>query len=182
MPRPPLPGAARAWLPMTDTPEHDRSLRYLLESVTDYAIYMLDAEGRVETWNTGAERLKGYSFQDVRGEHFSRFFTLEDRRAGLPGKLLEQAASEGKVESEGWRVRKNGSRFWALATLHAVRGEDGRLMGFAKVTRDMSRHRESQQALIESERRFRLLVEGVIDYAIYMLDVNGVVTNWNRGA
>jgi PAS domain S-box-containing protein len=167
---------------MTDSSQYDRSLRDLLESVSEYAIYMLDPRGRVETWNSGAQRLKGYSFDEIRGHHFSRFFTLEDRRAGVPERILKTAESEGRAETEGWRIRKGGSRFWALATLHAVRGESGELIGFAKVTRDMTAQRESQLALIESERRFRLLVEGVIDYAIYMLDANGTVTNWNQGA
>jgi PAS domain S-box-containing protein len=167
---------------MSDKNREDRALHHLLDSVSDYAIYMLDREGRVISWNAGGERLKGYRRADVEGQHFSRFFTLEDRSAGLPERLLERAARDGKVESEGWRVRKDGSRFWALAVLHAVRDEAGELIGFAKVTRDMTPQREAHQALLESERRFRLLVEGVIDYAIYMLDVNGAVVNWNRGA
>ena len=162
--------------------EQDRALHYLVESVSDYAIYMLDPEGRVLTWNTGGARLKGYSREEIEGQHFSRFFTLEDRRDGVPEKLLERARREGRVETEGWRVRKDGSRFWALGALHVIRGENGELMGFAKVTRDMTGQRAAQAELLESERRFRLLVEGVVDYAIYMLDLNGTVVNWNRGA
>ncbi|HSV02019.1 MAG TPA: PAS domain S-box protein [Phenylobacterium sp.] len=167
---------------MSDPPSHDRTLHYLVEAVTDYAIYMMDPEGRVITWNSGAERLKGYSREEIEGQAFARFFTLEDRRNGLPEQILARAAKEGRAESEGWRVRKDGSRFWSQATVHAVRGEDGQLIGFAKVTRDMTPQREAQVALSESEERFRLLVEGVIDYAIYLLDVNGTITNWNKGA
>jgi PAS domain S-box-containing protein len=167
---------------MTERHNSPSALQYLVESVTDYAIYMLDTEGRVITWNAGGERLKGYTLAEIEGQHFSRFFTLEDRRAGLPEKLLDRARREGKVETEGWRVRKDGVRFWSMGALHAVRDETGDLIGFAKVTRDMTGQRAAQAALMESERRFRLLVEGVVDYAIYMLDLNGAVVNWNRGA
>ena len=168
---------------MSDPHSYDRALHYLVEAVSDYAIYMMDTNGRVITWNSGAERLKGYSREEIEGEPFARFFSLEDRRTGLPEQILSQAAADGKVETEGWRVRKDGSRFWSQATVHAVRGEDdAQLIGFAEVTRDMTPQREAQVALSESEERFRLLVEGVIDYAIYLLDVNGAITNWNKGA
>ncbi|HEV2531430.1 PAS domain S-box protein [Phenylobacterium sp.] len=167
---------------MDDQDQHDRALHFLVESATDYAIYMLDLDGRVMTWNPGAERLKGYLRSEIEGEPFERFFALEDRRAGTPARLLETARTQGRVESQGWRIRKDGSRFWAMATLHAVRDDTGAMIGFAKITRDMSAQREAELALSESERRFRLLVEGVVDYAIYMLDVNGAITNWNRGA
>jgi len=160
----------------------DRTLHYLVDAVSDYAIYMLDLDGRVATWNPGAERLKGYTQAEIEGRHFSQFFTAEDRAAGVPERLLATAFGEGQVEVEGWRVRKDGTRFWMQGALHAVRDDDGELIGFAKVTRDMTRQRNAQVALAESERRFRLLVEGVVDYAIFMLDPNGVVTNWNRGA
>jgi PAS domain S-box-containing protein len=167
---------------MDDPHHHDRALHFLVESATDYAIYMIDLDGQVMTWNQGAERLKGYRRAEIVGQPFSRFFGLEDRRSGTPARLLETARKEGRVESQGWRIRKDGSRFWALATLHAVRDDEGELIGFAKITRDMSAQREAELALIESEQRFRLLVEGVIDYAIYMIDVNGAITNWNKGA
>jgi len=167
---------------MDDPHHHDRALHFLVESATDYAIYMIDLDGQVMTWNQGAERLKGYRRAEIVGQPFSRFFGLEDRRSGTPARLLETARKEGRVESQGWRIRKDGSRFWALATLHAVRDDEGELIGFAKITRDMSAQREAELALIESEQRFRLLVEGVIDYAIFMIDVNGAITNWNKGA
>jgi PAS domain S-box-containing protein len=166
----------------TTSPENDRRFELLVDSLTGYGIYMLDTEGRVASWNRGAQVMKGYSGEEIRGQPFSRFFTLEDRRAGLPERLIAQAARTGRTDSEGWRVRKDGSRFWAVATLQALRNDEGGLVGFAKITRDMTEQRAAHQALIESERRFRHLVEGVVDYAIYMIDVNGVVTNWNRGA
>jgi PAS domain S-box-containing protein len=161
---------------------HDRRFELLVESLTGYGVYMLDLDGRVTSWNRGAQNLKGYTAEEIQGEEFSRFFTLEDRRDGLPRRLIMQARALGRIDSEGWRVRKDGGRFWAVATLHLMRDDAGEPIGFAKVTRDMTEQRAAQQALVESERRFRYLVEGVVDYAIYMLDVNGVVTNWNRGA
>jgi PAS domain S-box-containing protein len=154
----------------------------LVSAVTDYAIYMLDPTGRIATWNSGAERFKGYSASEIIGEHFSRFFTDEDRAAELPQRALRIAAREGRFEAEGWRVRKDGTRFWAHAVLDAIRGEDGRLLGYAKITRDVTDRKEREQALFESEQRFRMLVQGVRDYAIYMLDRDGTITNWNSGA
>jgi PAS domain S-box-containing protein len=162
--------------------EDERRFHMLVDAVTEYAIYMMDCDGRVTSWNTGAERIKGYLADEIIGEHFSRFFTEADQQAQRPAKVLELARQHGRHESEGWRVRKDGSRFWALAMVSAVRDQDGRLVGFAKVTRDMTERRLAQQALEDSERRFRLLVTWVTDYAIFMLDPNGVVTNWNQGA
>jgi PAS domain S-box-containing protein len=160
----------------------ERRLQLLVGSVIDYAIYMLDQSGRIATWNPGAERFKGYSANEVIGEHYSRFFTPEDVAADLPGRALRIAAREGRFESEGWRVRKDGSRFWAHVVVDPIRGEDGELIGFAKVTRDVTDRRDREQALFESEQRFRMLVQGVRDYAIYMLDRDGYITNWNAGA
>src|SRR3989344_8564833 len=158
------------------------ALHYLVDAVSDYAIYMLDPEGCVASWNTGARRLKGYDAAEIRGRSFSEFFTPEDRAAGVPQDILQRAARDGRVEVEGWRLRKDGSRFWALGTLHAIRDPDGTLVGYAKVTRDMTERKAAQEALAASERQFRLLVSGVVDYAIFMLDPHGVVTNWNTGA
>ena len=110
----------------------------LVQSVTDYAIYMLDTEGRVSSWNSGAQRFKGYSANEIMGEHFSRFYTEEDRQAGVPTRALETAKREGRFEAEGWRVRKDGSRFWAMVIIDPIRNEAGELIGYAKVTRDMS--------------------------------------------
>ncbi|HET6607386.1 MAG TPA: PAS domain S-box protein [Rhodopila sp.] len=153
----------------------------LIQSVVDYAIFMLDPEGHVVSWNTGAQRIKGYAAEEIIGEHFSRFYTEEDRAAGLPQMALRSAVETGRFPAEGWRVRKDGSHFWAMVVIDPVI-HDGKLVGFAKVTRDMTEQRAAQLAALESERRFRLLVQGVTDYAIYMLDPQGIVTNWNAGA
>jgi PAS domain S-box-containing protein len=162
--------------------ESERRFRLLVEGVVDYAIYMLDPSGLVVNWNTGARRLKGYSTDEIVGQHFSRFYATEDRRAGLPARVLEEATRVGRYESEGWRVRKDGSRFWASVVIDEIRNEKGELEGFAKVTRDITERRAAQDAVRESERQFRLLVAGVTDYALYMLDLNGIVTSWNAGA
>ena len=168
--------------PSLETTPADRRFRLLVNAVTDYAIYMLDADGRVATWNPGARRFKGYEAEEIIGSHFSSFFTPEDRAAGLPARILRTAAEEGRFESEGWRVRKDGTRFWAHVVVDPVRGEGGELLGFAKITRDITERKRSDQALYESEQRFRMLVQGVRDYAIYMLSPEGNVTNWNPGA
>ena len=160
----------------------DRRFELLVQSVTDYAIYMLDPQGRIVTWNPGAERFKGYSADEIIGEHFSRFFTSEDREAQLPGRALEIAGREGRFEAEGWRIRKDGTRFWANAVLDPIRAEDGSLIGFAKITRDITEKRRLERATYESQLQFRMLVQGVRDYAIYMLDRDGNVTSWNSGA
>ena len=160
----------------------DDPFKLLVQSIVDYAIYMLDPKGVVTSWNAGAERIKGFQTEEIVGKHFSQFYTEEDRKAGLPKKVLEIARREGKYQGEGWRVRKDGSRFWASVVIDAIKDDDGKLIGFAKITRDMTEQREAHQALIEAERRFRILVQGVTDYAIYMLDPEGRVTNWNSGA
>jgi PAS domain S-box-containing protein len=162
--------------------ESERRFRMLVEGVTDYAIYMLDPSGIITNWNTGAERLKGYTADEIVGQHFSKFYGKEDRVTGLPGRVLETAAREGRYEAEGWRVRKDGSRFWASVVVDAIFNEKGGLEGFAKITRDITERRAAQDAMRESERQFRLLVAGVTDYAIYMLDPNGLITSWNAGA
>ncbi|WP_133032560.1 PAS domain-containing protein [Sphingomonas sp. PP-CE-1G-424] len=154
----------------------------LVNAIKDYAIYLLDREGHVATWNAGAERFKGYAAGEIIGQHFSRFYTEEDRASGLPQRALDTAAAKGTFEAEGWRVRKDGTRFWTSVVIDPVIDGDGRLIGFAKVTRDITDRRQAERALLESEQRFRLLVQGVKDYAIYMLDPEGHVTNWNPGA
>ncbi|WP_162820551.1 PAS domain-containing hybrid sensor histidine kinase/response regulator [Microvirga calopogonii] len=165
-----------------EQPDGDKRFRLLIESITDYAIYMLDEQGCVTTWNAGAQRLKGYTASEILGHHFSTFYTLADRQAGMPAKALETAAREGRFETDGWRVRKDGSLFFANVVIDPVRDEHGHLIGFAKITRDMTERRAAQEALRQSEERFRLLVQGVTDYAIYMLDPHGVVASWNPGA
>jgi PAS domain S-box-containing protein len=153
----------------------------LIQGVVDYAIYMLDTDGRVVSWNPGAQRIKGYASEEIIGEHFSRFYTDEDRAIGVPKQALRIAVEAGRFTAEAWRVRKDGSRFWAMVVIDPIY-QDGKLVGFAKITRDMTEQRTAQLAALESERRFRLLVEGVTDYAIFMLDPEGHVTNWNSGA
>jgi PAS domain S-box-containing protein len=165
-----------------DTHVSAERFELLVNSVTDYAIYMLDADGYVSTWNPGARRFKGYEADEIIGRHFSTFFTEEDREAGVPARALEAAAREGRFEAEGWRVRKDGTRFWVNAVLDPIRNEAGNLIGFAKITRDDTERRMAGLALQESERRFRTLVQGVKDYALYMLDPDGRVSNWNTGA
>ena len=127
-----------------------------MEAVTDYAIYMLDPTGHVATWNAGAERIKGYAPNEIIGLHFSVFFTPEDIASGKPLRALEQARTKGRFEDEAWRCRKDGSRFWAFAVLDAIRDKDGTLIGFAKVTRDMTERREAQLSLEKArEQRFQ---------------------------
>ena len=155
----------------------------LIRGVVDYAIYMIDPQGRVVSWNPGAQRIKGYAPEEIIGEHFSRFYTDEDRAAGVPEGALRTAAETGRFAAEGWRRRKDGGRFWAMVVIDAIRDEgSGALIGFAKITRDISEQRRAQQEALESERRFRLLVQNVTDYAIFMLDTEGRVANWNAGA
>ncbi|MEA2729204.1 MAG: hypothetical protein QOF70_3679 [Acetobacteraceae bacterium] len=153
----------------------------LIQGVVDYAIYMLDPTGHVVSWNPGAERIKGYTADEIVGTHFSRFYTDEDRAAGVPENALKTAAETGRFITESWRCRKDGSRFWAMVVIDAIRRGD-RLIGFAKITRDTTEQHAAQLAVLESERRFRLLVQGVTDYAIYMLSPEGLITNWNAGA
>ena len=156
--------------------------RLLIDAVTDYAIYMLDANGIVTSWNPGAQRFKGYMASEILGSHFSRFYSEEDRRAGLPLRALETAAREGKFENEGWRIRQDGTRFWAHVVIDPIRAPSGRLVGFAKITRDLTERKAAEELLRQSEEQFRILVQGVTDYAIYMLDPHGRITNWNPGA
>ena len=154
----------------------------LVQSVTDYAIFMLDLGGQIVSWNAGARRFKGYEAEEIIGEHFSRFYTPQDQAAGIPALALATAEQEGRFEAEGWRVRKDGTHFWANVVIDPIRDPSGQLIGFAKVTRDLTDRRAAQEALRKSEERFRMLVKSVTDYAIYMLDPVGTITSWNSGA
>jgi PAS domain S-box-containing protein len=162
--------------------ESNERFRLLVEGVSDYAIYMLDPTGRIVSWNTGAQRIKGYSKDEIIGQHFSLFFTADDIKRDKPATLLATAAREGAYREESWRVRKDGTLFWASVVISALYDTDGELRGFGKVTRDMTEVRQAQEALRQSEERFRLLVEGVRDYAIFMLDATGHILSWNSGA
>jgi PAS domain S-box-containing protein len=161
--------------------ENDR-YRLLVDAITDYAIYMLDPDGVVTNWNAGAQRFKGYTAEEIVGQHFSRFYSPEDRSDGLPARALAIARTEGKFEQEGWRIRKNGERFWAHVVIDPIWGKDGELIGFAKITRDLTERRAAAESLRQSEEQFRLLVQSVTDYAIYRLDPQGHVASWNSGA
>jgi PAS domain S-box-containing protein len=165
----------------TDISDNDR-YRLLVEAITDYAIYMLDQDGYVSSWNPGARRFKGYEAAEIIGQHFSKFYTEEDRNAGKPARALAIAAQEGRFENEGWRVRKDGTIFWVHVVIDPIRDPSGELLGFAKITRDLTERKMAQDTLANSEQQFRILVEGVSDYAIYMLDREGRVSNWNTGA
>jgi PAS domain S-box-containing protein len=156
--------------------------RLLVESVRDYAIFMLDPTGRVATWNAGAQRFKGYTAAEIIGRHFSTFYPEEDVQAGKCEFELDGARREGRFEDEGWRVRKDGSRFWANVVITAVRDRANRLVGFAKVTRDLTEQRRAEEQRLAAEHRFRLLVESVKDYALFILDPGGNILTWNAGA
>ncbi len=160
----------------------DEPFRKLVEGVRDYAIFLLDPEGHILTWNTGAQLIKGYRADEIIGSHFSRFYLAEAIERRWPQQELEAAAAQGRFEDEGWRVRKDGSLFWANVVITAMRGERGELQGFSKVTRDLTERRREENVLRESEARFRLLVESVKDYAIFLLDAEGRVASWNAGA
>lgn len=161
--------------------EIDR-LGLFVTQVTDYAIYMLSPDGIVSSWNAGAERFKGYKPEEIIGHHFSRFYTAEDQASGMPAKALNVALREGKFEDEGWRVRKDGSVFRASIVLDPIFGPDMELLGFTKITKDVTEQYRAREELYASELRFRLLVQSVTDYAIYMLSPEGFITNWNEGA
>ena len=155
--------------------QSQQAFQRLVDSVQDYAIFLVTPEGNVASWNQGAERLKQYSSHEIIGKHFSIFYPDSDVAAGKPELELREAAAQGRFEDEGWRVRKDGSRFWANVVLTPIRGDEGELIGFGKITRDITdRH--------DAELRYRLLVEGVTDYAIFSLDPTGKVTSWNSGA
>jgi PAS domain S-box-containing protein len=185
--RPPTPQApalsARPASPPAKFDLHrDEVFRALVESVRDYAIFLLTPDGHIATWNIGAERIKGYSAKEAIGQHFSVFYTQDARDRAWPEEELRRAAELGRFEDEGWRIRKDGTRFWANVIITALRSPAGELIGYSKITRDLTERRKHEETLRRSEETFRMLVESVEDYAIFMLDPEGVVTSWNAGA
>ena len=160
--------------------ESERNFRLLVEGITDYAICMLDPGGHVTNWNRGAQRITGYTAREILGEHFSVFFPPEDRDAGLPARALATARKERHYLAEGWRLRKDGSKFFASVVIDPIY-ENRKLVGYAQITRDISERQEALADLHASENQFKLLVSGVTDYALYMLTPAGIVANWNAG-
>jgi PAS domain S-box-containing protein len=159
-----------------------RQFSTLAETIKEYAVVLLDPDGYIVTTNPGAQLIKGYKPDELVGIHFSQFYPQSAIDRGWPQHELEVARAEGRFEDEGWRVKKDGSMFWANVVITALRDQNGTLTGFGKITRDLSERRREQESLRQSEERFRLLVEAVEDYAIFMLDPNGKVMSWNAGA
>jgi PAS domain S-box-containing protein len=182
-------GFAKVTRDLTDRKKTEEALRaseerfrLLVTSVQDYEILTLDPEGHVMTWNVGAERIKGYRAEEIIGRHFSAFYPKSDVEDGKPEMELRVAAEEGRFEDEGWRVRKDGTLFWANVIITALRTADGKLQGFSKVTRDLTGKKQAEEALRQSQERYRLMIDSVKDYAIILLDTHGRVTSWNTGA
>ncbi|HEU4613886.1 MAG TPA: PAS domain S-box protein [Kofleriaceae bacterium] len=183
--RPTTENAARKLGAQPSLLDHEQLFRLMVENVRDYAIFMLDPTGHVATWNRGAEQINGYRAEEIIGQHFSVFYPASDIEAGKCEMELEVAEREGRFEDLGWRLRKDGTRFWANVVITAVRDPERNLIGFAKVTRDLTdRKRAEEEAIarLEAEERFRLIIESVRDYAIFMLDAGGHVATWNIGA
>ena len=162
--------------------ESEERFRQMVANVVDYAIFMLDPDGRVASWNAGAARIKRYAAEEIIGQHFSCFYPRADVDNGKPWRHLEVASVENRVEDEGWRTRKDGSVYWASVVITAVRDAAGRLIGFSEVTRDLTDRMRAEQELRRGEARFGTLVNSVVDYAIIMLDPEGRVSSWNTGA
>lgn len=160
----------------------DQRLSKMVEEIEDYAIVLLDREGNVENWNKGAEKMKGYTAEEIIGRHFSTFYPPEDKAAGLPAQLLEKAAQEGKARHEGWRLRKDGTRFWANVLITAIHNDDRQVLGFTKVVRDLTAIKMGEEALKRTEERYHKMISEVEDYAIILLDAEGNIENWNKGA
>ncbi|HEX6915090.1 MAG TPA: PAS domain S-box protein [Chitinophagaceae bacterium] len=168
----------------------------MVEEVKDYAIILLDKEGNIVDWNKGAENIKGYRSEEIIGQNFRIFYLPEDRQRKLPEQLIHEAETKGKAEYEGWRVKKDGTLFWGSIVITALHGEDGKVIGYSKVTRDLTERKASEEKQLKftqelqikneelrrSEERYHKMISEVEDYAIILLDENGYIQNWNRGA
>lgn len=162
-------------------PEHTDIYKRMIEEIQDYAIILMDRNGIILNWNKGAQKIKRYSESEIRGKHFSIFYLEEDLKNNLPQKLMNQAAETGRAGQEGWRKRKDGTKFWGSITITAVH-DDGNVIAFCKVTRDLTDKKIAEDNLRLSEERYHRMVAEVQDYAIILLDSNGIIENWNAGA
>ena len=162
--------------------ESEERYHLMVSEVEDYAIVLLSPDGIIQNWNRGAEKIKGYKEQEIVGRSFTTFYTEEDQRSGLPGMLLSHAANHGKANHEGWRVRKDGTRFWGGISITALHNQSGKTIGFVKVTRDLTERRSQEELLRQSEERYHRMVAEVEDYVIILLDSSGHIQNWNKGA
>ena len=167
---------------LKDSIENELLFRHAVESIADYAIFILDPQGYIQSWNLGAQRIKGYTAEEVIGKHFSIFYVPEDIQSGHVVYELQVASKEGRYEEEGWRVKRDGTLFWANIVISRLLDSERKIIGFVKVTRDLTQRRKAEERLRESEEKFRLLVSAVKEYAIFMLDPNGNVATWNDGA
>ncbi len=179
-------------MPIMQTPENERKKNYkqdnnelyhrMIEEIQDYAIILLDKNGFIRNWNKGAEKIKLYTESEIIGKHFSIFYLQEDLDNNLPQKLINEATTTGRAAQEGWRKRKDGSKFWGSITITAIHDDEQNVIGFSKVTRDLSDKKETEDALKLSEERYHRMIAEVQDYAIILLDENGNIQNWNVGA
>ena len=170
------------WLEGSLSSQSGEPFRLMVESVIDYAVFMLDSQGRIATWNKGAERIKGYSAEQIVGKHFSIFYSPADIESGLPERMLAIATQLGRHEGEGWRLRKSGESFWANVVITALLDDTGKLVGFGKFPQDLTERRKAEHEIRTAQEHLRLMVEATADYAMIMLDPQGIVVTWNKGA